>query len=429
MKVIRTVTLSRKTLYEELWTLGKTKVAEKYKITAANLEKVCKDYNIPRPSNTYWGKLYAGQDISKFIIPLEESEQDNIEVPCKCIAGHEELERIRREKTVLQDDVECEEQEKEIMANRLSFLPEDEVERIIDTVFNKKKFEDGKLHFKIVQLKKDIENWKNRARQDRREYYNYSTRQYVKEPRFVADITEAGLPRLYRLLDLIFKISESLGAQITEDCCILIGKDRVRFEIIERLKKVNHEITKAEARELLKYEDEIKNGGWASKPQIRKYDYLPTGIFRIKTSDQKQIRDSDDVKLEEKTPDIFLLFYEKYFEEKQKREEYEEKERLRQESYERQQRLQERIEEEKNKLEILYKELEDYQLAIKLRDYVYQLSQLSERDEEYIQWILDKADWIDPLVNKEDSLLGKRERNINKKKETKPSNYDIWNLY
>lgn len=121
MKVIRTVTLSRKTLYEELWTLGKTKVAEKYKITAANLEKVCKDYNIPRPSNTYWGKLYAGQDISKFIIPLEESEQDNIEVPCKCIAGHEELERIRREKTVLQDDVECEEQEKEIMANRLSF--------------------------------------------------------------------------------------------------------------------------------------------------------------------------------------------------------------------------------------------------------------------------------------------------------------------
>lgn len=91
--------------------------------------------------------------------------------------------------------------------------------------------------------------------------------------------------------------------------------------------------------------------------------------------------------------------------------------------------MQERIEEEKNKLEILYKELEDYQLAIKLRDYVYQLSQLSERDEEYIQWILDKADWIDPLVNKEDSLLGKRERNINKKKETKPSNYDIWNLY
>ena len=203
---------------------------------------------------------------------------------------------------------------------------------------------------------------------------------------------------------MIFKISESLGAQITEDCCILIGKDRVRFEIIERLKKVN------------------QNGGWASKPQIRKYDYLPTGIFRIKTSDQKQIRDSDDVKLEEKTPDIFLLFYEKYFEEKQKREEYEEKERLRQESYERQQRLQERIEEEKNKLEILYKELEDYH-------YVYQLSQLSERDEEYIQWILDKADWIDPLVNKEDSLLGKRERNINKKKETKPSNYDIWNLY
>lgn len=75
---------------------------------------------------------------------------------------------------------------------------------------------------------------------------------------------------------------EQIGEIVTDDLSIRFGKDTFSYEIIESTDKINHELTKEEAQQLVKYNDEIKRQSYASKPNIRKYDYIPNGIFRIK---------------------------------------------------------------------------------------------------------------------------------------------------
>ena len=58
-------------------------------------------------------------------------------------------------------------------------------------------------------------------------------------------------------------------------------------------------MTKQEAQALVKYNDDIKNHRWASKPQIRKYDKVYNGKLRIVFGERSYIRDNDSEKLED----------------------------------------------------------------------------------------------------------------------------------
>ena len=51
-------------------------------------------------------------------------------------------------------------------------------------------------------------------------------------------------------------------------------------------------LTKQEAQALVKYNDEVKNHRWASKPQIRKYDKIYNGKLRIVFGERSYIRDN-----------------------------------------------------------------------------------------------------------------------------------------
>lgn len=53
-----------------------------------------------------------------------------------------------------------------------------------------------------------------------------------------------------------------------------------------------------EAQALVKYDDDIKNHRWDSKPQIRKYDKVYNGKLRIVFGERSYIRDNDSEKLE-----------------------------------------------------------------------------------------------------------------------------------
>ena len=48
------------------------------------------------------------------------------------------------------------------------------------------------------------------------------------------------------------------------------------------------------------------------------------------------------------------------------------------------------------------------------------LKDIGKTDEETLQWILNKANWIDPTISMEDDLLGKRDHH--KSKEEKVTN-------
>lgn len=52
--------------------------------------------------------------------------------------------------------------------------------------------------------------------------------------------------------------------------------------------------------------------------------------------------------------------------------------------------------------------VDDYRLSKDIREMAEKLRQQG-MDKSEVQWMLDKADWIDPIINKEDEILGKRQ--------------------
>lgn len=63
-------TVSRESLYEQVWSTPMTKIAERYGVSSSYLARVFTHLNIPRPAVGYWAKIAAGK--RKAIPPLPE---------------------------------------------------------------------------------------------------------------------------------------------------------------------------------------------------------------------------------------------------------------------------------------------------------------------------------------------------------------------
>lgn len=68
--------LSRKELYDQVWTTSMVKLAKQYGLSDVGLAKICKKHNIPRPPLGYWAKKYAGYNVKP--IPLPDGEDVTI---------------------------------------------------------------------------------------------------------------------------------------------------------------------------------------------------------------------------------------------------------------------------------------------------------------------------------------------------------------
>ena len=63
------MTVTRETLYDEVWSDPMTIVAKKYEVSSNFLARVCERMNIPRPPRGYWAKTKVGQKIKKESLP------------------------------------------------------------------------------------------------------------------------------------------------------------------------------------------------------------------------------------------------------------------------------------------------------------------------------------------------------------------------
>ncbi len=67
--------ISRKELYDLVWSETMTSISKRFGISIDGLRKHCKSMNIPTPPNGYWSKLKYGKN--PIIIPLPEEYIDN----------------------------------------------------------------------------------------------------------------------------------------------------------------------------------------------------------------------------------------------------------------------------------------------------------------------------------------------------------------
>ena len=62
-------TISRKTLYDEIWTESAAKTAKKYGVPYTRFLKLCRESNIPIPPSGYWTKVNMGKPVEKTPLP------------------------------------------------------------------------------------------------------------------------------------------------------------------------------------------------------------------------------------------------------------------------------------------------------------------------------------------------------------------------
>lgn len=412
----------REQLYQEIWEISARQVANKYGLSYPALLKKCKEHSIPLPNGKYWYNKNNGLDIQGLKVALPSSHVKEIEIGKQVV-------KSKKEKTISREILPNYEEIKETVTVRnveestekflfdvdgvrssLDYLEIEKVETIISVLSTFEIKENKRLHKKVSSYKESVVNWNKRVKATERNYYNSRyQRNTLEQPKFIKEISSEQLPRLYRILDSIFSVFEQIGEIVTDDLCIQFGKDTVSFEIIESTDKINHELTKEEAQELVKYNDEIKRQRYASKPNIRKYDYIPNGNFRIKMPNGKYIKDSKSNNLEDVIPEIVLLFYRCYFEIRNRREKWEEAQRIREEEKQKARLLQEHIDQEKKKTREFLNIISDYKLANEIRKFVDIMKESNKANQETIEWMSRKADWIDPTISAEDELLGKRD--------------------
>lgn len=356
---------TREQLYKEIWETSARQVAIKYSLNYQKLLNQCKEISIPLPGGKYFYNRQHGLDIDNLITPLPDSKISDIEVEKQrsriqkkeTVVEFEKDKRINTEKTLETDSNQNKTVNKvkilfdrDTLYSSLNFLEREKKDSIIKILSEFEISESKRLHKKVITYKESIIAWNKRVKASERDYYDPRyQRNDLSQPKFIKDVSKEQLPILYRILDMLCTIFEKLGEIIIDDLRIQIGKDIVSFEVIESTDKVNHELTKEEAQQLVKYNDEVKRHSYVSKPNIRKYDYIPNGLLRIKMSNGKYIKDTKSNKLEDMLPEIVILFYQCYFEIRTQREDWEEAQRKCEEEKQKARMLQERIDQEKKK--------------------------------------------------------------------------------
>jgi hypothetical protein len=419
------VKLTRKQLYDEIWALSVAGVARKYNLNYGKLIATCKAENVPFPSSGYWTRKNMGKDVSNEAVELSGHEETEISL----ITNDATIKRIRKVKAEIVENKQTDIIEdakvvvEELQQNKaeniskwsggmLEFLDETERNKVLEVACNLRINQNTRLHKTLVQYKKDIADYKTRLKEaQNRSYYNPRYNKPENEPEFFKEMSDECMPRAIAILDTVFKAIESMGGSINSDLSVKIRGDIVRFRMVESQDQVKHEMTKQEAQALVKYNDDIKNHRWASKPQIRKYDKVYNGKLRIVFGERSYIRDTNSEKLEDRLGDILVTLYEKAEENRIVREACEETERKRVEETRRREENRQRKEQEIRLVKELVNKAEDYRIAKEIREYIQAMIDSGNEDitPEWIEWALKKADWYDPSIATEDEYLGKRQ--------------------
>lgn len=434
----RTLTLSRQQLYDEIWQMSVAGVARKYNLNYAKLIAKCREANIPFPSPGYWTRKNMGKDVSGEVVALPHSDNENVEL---LLAGvkSEKKKKVISDAEELHSDMEeglkkaassMEEQEKETGNEDqavpvketveksgaddtvLPFLDSVEKKRVLQAASELRIRDKKRLHEQLIKYRKSMTEWKQKQREVQNQRGYQRRNRPDDEPAFFNEISPESQQRAFLILDALFCAVEELGGKVNADLSMRVMADTVRIRIAEGQDKVKHELTKQEARALVEYNDRVKRNGWASKPQIRKYDSIYNGKLRIIFDNGEYIRDTGKEKLEDRLGDLLMRLYENSEEARIQRERLEEERRKREEEARRQAEIQKRKEDEVRRTRELLNQAEDYKIACEIRQYIAAVARQKDITPEtaaWIEWANRKADWYDPIVAAEDEYLGRRE--------------------
>lgn len=260
-------------LYDEIWTISVSGVAKKYNLHYAKLLKKCKQSSIPIPPSGYWTQLSAGKKVIKVplgiagdtIVELDYADDKLIKGEISTKKNSEAVQDVIVEKTCGDSIIY------KLPNNILSFMTEIEKKQVIEIIQSIPLYKNKRIH-------KVLREYKPHKKDNSVHFRKKQSEDFFNE------VSEATMKRIYILLNCIYYAIEKLGGKVNSIGNLTVRDFNIHFTIKEGQDNVPHKITKKEALELLKYKDSQKNGGYAYKPTIRKYDKVYNEKVTLKIS-------------------------------------------------------------------------------------------------------------------------------------------------
>lgn len=353
------IKFTRKELYDLVWATPLMTLAKKYAISDNGLRKVCKRMNIPLPQMGYWQKKNQGWHIHKKKLPNKYSGQEEITLRIRGDNnGKEEkgLSEFKKLKSEIENDTSI-----SLAVPRRLVIP--------DSL--------------IISFKEYLNG-------DRLHTNNHDGLIYGSWGKLNIRVSQKNISRALRFMDTLIKVLRTRGHEV------VIG-GRKTYTIIEG------ERIEIYLRE--KYNVSDTKNGWRSK------EYTPNGRFAFYFGDiyKKEIKDGK-VAIENQLAKIVAKLELEGHRELERR--------LKIEAYWKAQREKEQIEISKKKrvekefndfMKLLY-EANQWDQSRKLRNYIKMVEKsiegiVSDEKEAWLNWANQKADWFDPLLQKEDTYL------------------------
>ncbi len=204
---------------------------------------------------------------------------------------------------------------------------------------------------------------------------------------------------------------------MTDDFHALIGDEKVRFGAFEPRERVLHDPAQWKKENPKSY----------YYPSNKKYDYRRNGEINFYVyRSERGYHTYPEIIYEKKHPDqkelaakVINEIFRAMPYARAERLEREERERRYREEEERRARRLGLIRNEKRKVFELKENTNDYVMACNIRAYAAAVEakpDLSDDGKSWIVWAREKADWIDPMIRKEDTILGKYSKSVLDKK-------------
>ena len=385
----------REKLYNEVWSEPMTIVAPRYNLSDNGLRKHCIRLWIPLPPAGYWAKIRSGQKIPRPILPEVRGELKRY-VYNYAIKYKKNIENLSDKELKSSGD--------------LSLLTDDTIALINEACSNiQAKGQLRNPHKLIDEHMQETEYRKKRDKALQRSnfnthYYDITKSKYRENKAILPiNVSEANMNRAYRVLDTLINTIDKLEGFTHLSCSD--GKDCAYFSVM-------HAYFYFEMKEC-----ERKKSKDASNTEI------PKLLFFLRSEDfyyndiknSVEFMDETDKPLEEQIGKILYWIFKTansiQIDEilKEREEKREQEERIRQ------QRLEKMRKGELAEIKLLNQAAADWEQAQRIRSFIDEVERkisdmedhLKEKIAEWIKWARDKADWLDPLTEKEDELLGK----------------------
>lgn len=354
--------LTRKELYNLVWAKPLTTLAKEFNYSDNGLRKICMKHDIPLPKAGYWLKIKFNKKIVKEKLPSSKVAED-IEITIRQ-EGQPSTTHINSARAILKKEIENNKELPLIVPNRLS-NPEQ----------------------LIVKAKEELNS---------NEVSRWGTAEGLvttSTNSLNIEVSKANISRALCFMNTFIKLIKKRGhtIKIERGTFIIIDSEELEVRLREYRKRVD-----------------IKESRWS------RTGYQPTGelSFKIQTYPEKIWRDGKNSNIEEKLATILTsleLMAKKNREERIKREAWH-KEYQRQEAIKKE--LQKKKDKELENFNKLFDTATRWHKSQYIRNYIKEFenhaissNKLDDDKKSWIKWAIEKADWYDPFVEKEVTLL------------------------